>query len=150
MGRSVAVVNYSEFGCLVVHSWEVVNVNSNFWCRSLCLLLGSGPLLGGSVIGSSTVFCFVDQYLLYIFFTATECRTFLLYCVPVLHGILPDKYVAHCFLLSKAVRLLLSDAITSADIELADSLLRLFWRLTEQYYGKAIELVLLAVCYHMR
>ena len=78
----------------------------------------------------------------YILFTATECSTFLLYCVPVLHGILPDKYVAHCLLFSKAIRLLLSDAITPADIELADSLLRLFWRLTEQYYGEPIELLI--------
>ena len=68
--------------------------------------------------------------------TATECRTFLLYCIPILHGILPDKYVAHCFLLSKAIRLLLSDMISPEDIELADTLLRLFWRLTEHYYGK--------------
>ena len=66
-------------------------------------------------------------------FKATECRTFLLYYIPILHGILPDK--AHALLLSKAMRLLLADEISHTDIEIAENLLLLFWRLTEKYYG---------------
>ncbi|CAI8020857.1 hypothetical protein GBAR_LOCUS12434 [Geodia barretti] len=66
---------------------------------------------------------------------ATECRTFLLYYLPLLHGILPDKYLVHALLLSKAMRLLLADEISQADIEIADNLLGLYWRLTEDYYG---------------
>ena len=62
MGLSVAVVIWS----LEVCSWEVTMYSKNLWCRSLDPLLGSGPLLGGSVIGGSTVFTFVDQYFLYI------------------------------------------------------------------------------------
>ena len=49
---------YPEFGGLVVHSWEVANgqyKRKNLWCRGLCPLLGSNLLLGGSVIGGSTV-----------------------------------------------------------------------------------------------
>ena len=34
----------------------------------------------------------------------------------MLHGILPDKYLAHVLLLSKAVRLLLGDCISFSDI----------------------------------
>ena len=71
----------------------------------------------------------------YVFSAATECRTFLLYYLPILHGILPDKYLPHALLLSKAVRTLLLDRITSVDLEVAEDLLLLFWRLTEQYYG---------------
>jgi hypothetical protein len=66
---------------------------------------------------------------------ATECRTFLLYYLPLLHGILPDKYLVHALLLSKAMRLLLADEISQADIEIAENLLGLYWRLTEEYYG---------------
>ncbi len=52
-----------------------------------------------------------------------------LYYVPsTLHGILPDKYLAHVLLLSKAMRLLLDDCINLAN------LLQLF-KLTESYYG---------------
>ena len=52
----------------------------------------------------------------------------------MLHGILPDKYLAHALLLTKAVRLLLADEVSHADIEIADNLLCLYWRLTEEYY----------------
>ena len=68
-------------------------------------------------------------------FLATECRTFLLYYMPILKGILPDRYLAHAFLLSKSIRILLSDEIPVNDIDFAESLLLLFWRLTEKYYG---------------
>ena len=66
---------------------------------------------------------------------ATECRTFLLYYLPLLCGILPDKYLAHVLLLSKAMRLLLGDQLSHADVEIAENLLKLFWRLTEKFYG---------------
>ena len=62
-------------------------------------------------------------------------RTFLLYYLPLLHGILPDKFLGHALLLSKALRLLLADEVSHADIEIADKLLCLYWRLTEEYYG---------------
>ena len=68
-------------------------------------------------------------------FAATECRTVLLYYLPILRGILPDKFLAHALLLSKAIRILLSDSITATDLEGAEHLLVLFWRLLEQYYG---------------
>ena len=71
--------------------------------------------------------------------TATECRTFLLYYLPILHGILPDKFLAHALLLSKAIRILLSDEISHGDIKIAENLLRLFWRLTENYYGLCVH-----------
>ena len=57
MGPSTAVVIRSSE--VSSHSWEVANVQykrKNLWCYSLCPLLGSGPLLGGSVIGGSTVY----------------------------------------------------------------------------------------------
>ena len=69
------------------------------------------------------------------FASATECRTFWLYYLPLLCGILPDQYLAHALLLSKAMRLLLGDQVSHADIEIAENLLQLFWRLTEEFYG---------------
>lgn len=74
-----------------------------------------------------------DFYCLY--FIATESRTFLLYYLPLLCGILPDQYLAHALLLSKAMRVLLGDQLSHADIEIAENVLRLFWRLTEKFYG---------------
>ena len=70
---------------------------------------------------------------------ATECRTFLLYYLPVLSGILPDRYLAHALLLSKALRLLLGDQVSLADIDISENLLMLFWRLTEEYYGERMS-----------
>lgn len=78
---------------------------------------------------------------LWYFSVASECRTFLLYYLPILQGILPDKFLAHALLLSKAIRLLLSDCITPMDLEGAEHLLVLFWRLTEKYYGKQYSCV---------
>lgn len=67
---------------------------------------------------------------------ATECRNFLLYyLVPSLQGILPNEYLAHALLLSKSIRILLGDQITSGDMELVCELLDLFWKLFEHYYG---------------
>ena len=72
----------------------------------------------------------------FLFNTASECRTFLLYYIPtVLVGILPDDYVVHALLLSKAIRLLLSEHVTIRDIEVSQEMLDLFWRLMETLYG---------------
>ena len=62
---------------------------------------------------------------------------FLLYYLPaVLGGILPDKFFAHALLLCKAIRLLTGDAVSHGEIDVAEGLLDLFWRLTEKYYGQ--------------
>lgn len=53
----------------------------------------------------------------------------------MLQGILPDKYFAHALLLSKAIRVLLSDSISLSDCSVAERLLCLFWELNEQLYG---------------
>ena len=61
---------------------------------------------------------------------------FLLYYLPVVVlGILPDKFLSHALILCKAVRLLVGDTVSYSDIEIAEELLCLFWRLTENYYG---------------
>ena len=67
---------------------------------------------------------------------ATEFRSFLLYYPVVPCGILPDRYLAHLLLLSKAMRILLGNSIPPSDLQLAQELLGLFWKLHEQYYGK--------------
>jgi hypothetical protein len=73
---------------------------------------------------------FLDYLWHYVSFTflATECRTFLLYYLPILKGILPDRYLAHAFLLSKSIRILLSNKVIFDDIDVAENLLLLFWR----------------------
>lgn len=78
---------------------------------------------------------------------ATECRTFLLYYLPILCGILPDKYLAHALLLSKAIRLLLGDQVSLADIDISENLLMLFWRLTEEYYGQRLSISIVDATY---
>ena len=70
-----------------------------------------------------------------VLLTATECRTFLLYYIPILCGILPDKFLAHVLLLSKATQILLSDSLSHMDISFSEQLLQLFWSLTGTYYG---------------
>ena len=67
---------------------------------------------------------------------ATEFRSFLLYYPVVLCGILPDCYLAHLLLLSKAMRILLGNSISPSDLQLAQQLLDLFRKLHERYYGK--------------
>ena len=67
---------------------------------------------------------------------------FLLYYLPaVLIGILPDKFILHALILCKAIRLLVGDAVSFADIEIAEQLLFLFWRLMEKYYGKLLRYI---------
>lgn len=90
------------------------------------------------MVGHGKVCISITNYNTHKIFTtavATECRTFLLYYLPILRGILPDKYLAHALLLSKAIRLLLSDNVSYSDIDVSEHLLLLFWRLTEKYYG---------------
>ena len=66
----------------------------------------------------------------------TECRAFLLYCLPnALLGVLPDKYFARALLLSKAIRILVGDSVSLLAFDIAEELLHLFWKLTENYYG---------------
>ena len=48
---------------------------------------------------------------------ASECRTFLLYYLPILQGILPEQYLVHALLLCKAVWLLLGDYIQHTHVE---------------------------------
>ena len=61
---------------------------------------------------------------------------FLLYYLPsALHGILPDKYLVHALLLSKALRLLLQSDINHGDLRVAKRCLCLFWKYTELFYG---------------
>lgn len=74
----------------------------------------------------------------YFLCAATEFRSFILYYPIVLCGILPDCFVAHLLLLSKAMRILLGDAILLSDLDLAQELLNLFCDLYEKYYGKLI------------
>ena len=60
---------YPELGGLVVRYWEVANVQyKKFWCHSVCLLLGSGSLLGGFVIGGSTVYVCVQTWQIFLFY----------------------------------------------------------------------------------
>lgn len=65
----------------------------------------------------------VPYYQIFTIDAATECRTFLLYYLPILRGILPDKYLAHALLLSKAIRLLLSDNVSNSDIDVSEHVL---------------------------
>ena len=67
---------------------------------------------------------------------ASECKVFLLYYLPaVLQGILPEKFFCHALILCKAIRLLTGSSISHAEIDTAEELLKLFWTLTEKYYG---------------
>lgn len=60
----------------------------------------------------------------------------MLFVVPVvLNGILPDKYYIHAFLLIKSLRILLSSCITDDSLQLAEKLLKRFYKLMEEYYG---------------
>ena len=61
----------------------------------------------------------------------------MLYLVPAtMNGILLDQYYVHVFLLIKAVRILLGDCISEAELKLAEKLLKKFHILFEDYYGK--------------
>ena len=69
-------------------------------------------------------------------FSASEWKSFLFFYVPAtLHKILLDKYYVHAFLLVKAIRILLSTSISKERLKLAESLLKQFCKLMEEYYG---------------
>lgn len=51
------------------------------------------------------------------FIIASEWKNFLLFYIPaVLPGILPDKFLAHVFLLIKSIRIMLSSEIIEEDV----------------------------------
>ena len=79
------------------------------------------------------MYLYVNIYFVYI---ASEWRSFLLYYIPTtLFGILPNKYYLHAILLTKALRILLADSISTDNVQLAQKLLMKFCRLYEDYYG---------------
>lgn len=99
-----------------------------------------------------SIFCTLVMYwnIFPLPLSASECKLFLLYYMPfALIGILPDKFLCHALILSKAIRLLVGDAGSHADIEIAEELLRLFWRLTEKYYGTTYMYVNVYMCMYM-
>lgn len=68
-------------------------------------------------------------------YKASEWYVWLLfYSLPTMVEYLPDKYVQHWLLLSKAIYILLGDNISSDDIEEAETLLRVFVSLVEKLY----------------
>ena len=67
---------------------------------------------------------------------ASEWKYFLLFYIPVtLYGILLDKLYVHVLILTKAVRILLSNRISEGSLQLAQKLLMKFCKLNEEYYG---------------
>lgn len=70
------------------------------------------------------------------FMKAREAENWLLfYSVPVLQGIIPEKYYDHWLLLVGAVQLLIDDEVTESDIVEAEGYLELFVRNTNTNYG---------------
>lgn len=67
----------------------------------------------------------------------SECKVFSLYYLPaVLGGIFPDKFLSHALILRKAIKLLVGKAVSYTEIDIAEKLLHLFWRLTEKFCGQ--------------
>lgn len=68
---------------------------------------------------------------------ASEWRMFLIfYGLLCFDGLLPQKYFIHFAMLSSAFYLLIQKSVSYADIELADTYLRQFVFLTEEYFDK--------------
>ena len=64
---------------------------------------------------------------------ASEWKQFLLFYIPVtLYGILLDKFYVHALILTKAIRILLSNRISESSLQMAEKLLK---KLNEEYYG---------------
>lgn len=77
--------------------------------------------------------------IIYILYTASEWKSFLLYLVPAtLNGILHDKFYLHAMLLVKPIRILLANRISQEGLLHANKLLKKFCALVEDYYGKLI------------
>ena len=69
--------------------------------------------------------------------SGSELRSWVLfYALPVLHGILPVRYFTHFSYLVAALHLLLSDAISMADIKNSYEFLMKFYSQHEQLYGQ--------------
>lgn len=67
---------------------------------------------------------------------ASEWKNFLFFYIPaVLPGILPDKYLAHVFLLIKSLRMMLSNEVSEENLNLCNTLVEKFCILFEDYYG---------------
>ncbi|CAG2213138.1 unnamed protein product [Mytilus edulis] len=70
-------------------------------------------------------------------FKATELQAWLLYySLPCLHGFLPDVYLKHLALLSEGIYILLSDNITSQDLQKAKENLSKFYKDFAILYGE--------------
>jgi hypothetical protein len=70
---------------------------------------------------------------------ASEYRGFLLYFMPmVLFKKVDDERFTHFLLLSSAIRILCSSAITNDDLSLADRLLHTFVQTLSQLYGEHV------------
>ena len=70
------------------------------------------------------------------FYVASEWRSVLLHYTPIaLWKILPDKYYVHAIMLTKAIRILLSNSISRDAIKLADKLIKKFCSHYEEFYG---------------
>lgn len=69
-------------------------------------------------------------------FAASELKNFLLYYLQVtLYDVLPARFYVHACILSKAIRLLLSENLSDKDLSTADKLLKRYCKLHEEYYG---------------
>ena len=69
------------------------------------------------------------------YWKASEWRTFIFYCLVVLHGILPRKFLQHFFLFVHGVYCLLGDSIKQSTINVAEVCLTRFVIQTEDLYG---------------
>ena len=85
---------------------------------------------------SLCVYCmFVCKFFLILL--ASELQSWLLYySLPCLHGILPDKYLAHFACFVEGIYILLGDAITPTQLSRAKYLLCLFYKDYQALYGE--------------
>jgi len=68
---------------------------------------------------------------------ASELQAWLLYfCIPCLHGFLPDKYLHHLAMLSEGIYICLSDTISESDLQRAQMLLDNFYKDFAELYGE--------------
>lgn len=69
---------------------------------------------------------------------ANEWKTWMMVCVPILHGILPLKYVRNLSRFVKSMSLLSADNITEKDIKNAEELYQKFYKDASRLYGKQV------------
>ena len=78
----------------------------------------------------------VYKKLTYHFNAGSELRSWLLfYSIPILSDALPQVYLSHYALLVSSVHILLSDAITSSDLDNVHFFLERFYEQYVQLYG---------------